>query len=425
MFHVDWAEVATDALLEELHQIAGVVAISDNEKLRDVVAIILAHCGGLPVTAENWSNERRTAIGRQLLHEALGAALRRVYGYNRPLPGCDFVTANPGDSDMTLDRQLTLRPRLDLNMANATQLEALPVLGPALTRRIVAERRASGSFYSTAELARRVNGIGDSGASRLDMMLYFSSINTKGNEDSERVFANDFTKDFKLLLSFHASDTPSASLNAALEALVMIVAATPHPATSTGRVRHDLHGYDQNSAQIGLLPTEQIEVLEDEAYYPRLRELLGKAAQRIDVAMFFAAFPGPTHPTRALLEGLADAHDGGASVRVLLDRDREDDPYGSRVINAEAIAFLLDRGVSVRTDLEESLLHSKFIAIDEQVSVIGSHNWTAGSYFRYHDTSLALTGSAFTKTLHARFDRLWVRGQEVSSNGQPNHVNRG
>lgn len=48
---------------------------------------------------------------------------------------------------------------LDLNLASAAELEALPGIGPALAQRIVDDREAHGPFAATADLAR-VPGIG-------------------------------------------------------------------------------------------------------------------------------------------------------------------------------------------------------------------------------------------------------------------------
>jgi len=85
----------------------------------------------------------------------------------------------------------------------------------------------------------------------------------------------------------------------------------------------------------------------------------------------------------------------------------EDDPYGSRIINQNAIAFLRKHGVEAKTDRIDQLLHSTFVVIDGSLSVIGSHNWTAGSYFKYHDTSIALQNSYFASEMHQWFDAMW------------------
>ena len=412
MFHVDWSAVATDALLDELRRAAGSGPEPKTAALRPVVATILRHCGGLPVTPENWSEARRTAVGRQLLHEALAASLRRVHGRRRPLPGCDLAAAKESGAEPALERRLVERPRVDVNRATAADLESLPVLGPALAERTIAERRVGGPFASASELADRISGVGESGARRLGLMLRFGSLGEAQDGEPGPFFANDFAEDLKLFLHLQADVEPRERLSAALEALAACVAAKPHPANRSGQARQDLLDPAREDADWGSLPVQQVEVLEDEGYHTRVRKLLSTARDRIDLAMFFVAAPSPSHPSRQLLERLVEAKEAGVAVRVLLDRDREEDPYGSRIINADAIAFLSERGVPLRVDREDRLLHSKFVAVDKRIAVVGSHNWTAGSFFRYHDISLALTGPELAQALHDRFEKLWTEAQE-------------
>ncbi|MEO0459804.1 MAG: phospholipase D-like domain-containing protein [Myxococcota bacterium] len=152
-------------------------------------------------------------------------------------------------------------------------------------------------------------------------------------------------------------------------------------------------------------------ILDDESYLAHLTELLSGASSRVDVAMFYIAMPGPGHPTRALMEQLVSAKARGVIVRVLVDRDRDDDPYGSSLINADAVSFLAENGIQIRVDAPDRLLHSKFVVADEAWAVLGSHNWTAGSYYRYQDSSIALMGGAMPQRLHERFDVPWQRGE--------------
>jgi len=63
--------------------------------------------------------------------------------------------------------------RLDVDTANAAQLEALPGIGPALAKRIVADRAARGPFVSRTDLAR-VRGVGPALVARLDSLITFS-----------------------------------------------------------------------------------------------------------------------------------------------------------------------------------------------------------------------------------------------------------
>ena len=57
------------------------------------------------------------------------------------------------------DAALAAAGRIDVNAAGRAELERLPGIGRSLARRIVAERRARGTFLAPEELAR-VPGIG-------------------------------------------------------------------------------------------------------------------------------------------------------------------------------------------------------------------------------------------------------------------------
>ena len=84
---------------------------------------------------------------------ALPGANRPAAGPERALAGADAAEAGA-----------TLR--IDLNEASAETLEQLPGIGPTLSRRIVAYRRAHGPF-SRADDMSQVHGIGEKTVARL------------------------------------------------------------------------------------------------------------------------------------------------------------------------------------------------------------------------------------------------------------------
>ncbi|HKN66533.1 MAG TPA: helix-hairpin-helix domain-containing protein [Gemmatimonadaceae bacterium] len=87
------------------------------------------------------------------------------------LPGSDTTIASPapnGKPATTL-----FRAKVDVDIATAGQLDALPGVGPVMARRIVADREKRGPFGSLANL-RRVKGIGPALAARLDSLVTFS-----------------------------------------------------------------------------------------------------------------------------------------------------------------------------------------------------------------------------------------------------------
>ncbi|MCB9797947.1 MAG: helix-hairpin-helix domain-containing protein [Alphaproteobacteria bacterium] len=62
---------------------------------------------------------------------------------------------------------------LDLNLASAAQLQALPGLGPSLAARVVSSRDEEGPFLAVAEL-ERVKGIGPATRARVEPWLVVS-----------------------------------------------------------------------------------------------------------------------------------------------------------------------------------------------------------------------------------------------------------
>lgn len=64
---------------------------------------------------------------------------------------------------------------VDLDVADAAAIEALPGIGPALARRIVEDRAAHGSFGSAAAL-ERVRGVGPKLVARVAPHVTFSGI---------------------------------------------------------------------------------------------------------------------------------------------------------------------------------------------------------------------------------------------------------
>jgi competence protein ComEA len=73
---------------------------------------------------------------------------------------------------------------IDLDVASAAEIEALPRIGPVLARRIVADRAANGPFGSIEGLTR-VSGVGPSLASALRARVTFSGTARPSNAVAE------------------------------------------------------------------------------------------------------------------------------------------------------------------------------------------------------------------------------------------------
>ena len=106
-----------------------------------------------------------------------GSALSH-HGFPPPGPRIDVdYRANPssGFSGVTAPSSGagTGRPPVDLDRATQGEIERLPWIGPALARRIVANRDSFGSFGSLESLGR-VKGVGQATRKRLAALVTFS-----------------------------------------------------------------------------------------------------------------------------------------------------------------------------------------------------------------------------------------------------------
>ena len=83
-----------------------------------------------------------------------------------PGAGVGTAFALPASGNVAVPAAAPAGPALNVNRATAVELEALPGIGPALARRIVADREARGPFAAVAALDR-VPGIGPAMVARL------------------------------------------------------------------------------------------------------------------------------------------------------------------------------------------------------------------------------------------------------------------
>jgi competence ComEA-like helix-hairpin-helix protein len=118
--------------------------------------------------------DRVPGIGPGLLR-TLGPHLSFSGSVEAGLPGGQSAAAgtplaSPGLRESPPSQRGPAGPALNVNRATAVELEALPGIGPALARRIVADRESQGPFATVAALDR-VSGIGPALLARLEGLI--------------------------------------------------------------------------------------------------------------------------------------------------------------------------------------------------------------------------------------------------------------
>lgn len=391
-YFFDWKAFVTDALLARLSRLAGLdEPISAlRPEIEPLAAQLLAALGRRNVAPRIYSEAERTAIAVHMVQAALSHALAPAR--RRALPGYTVKAGAAAQPPTVVQFD-----RISLNQASAAQLDHVPGVGRSLATRIVKQRRIR-PFRSLKDLDERVADVGPGlleqigSAVTLAMPSAVVPVVTKG----------DFDQDWPTLVNQQVAPDALTRVLQALEMLLLQARAEPNPAPV------DLPDNIADSTIPALHPLEEIEVLFGTHYHTRLIQLLTAAVSRVEISMFHIALPTANHPTSKLLSAVKAAHERGVAIRVLVDSDRREDPYLSTVINKPAVEYLRAAGVSVREDAPDKLLHSKCLTIDDELLLIGSHNWTAGSYFQFDDLTLAIRSAPMVAQQRQRFDRLWA-----------------
>jgi hypothetical protein len=387
-YRFSWSSYVTAELIGDLTAASGVAADAISAIATVRLARLFELTGGLPIVERRLAADERIAVARRILHESVMGAL----GARTTVPdGFAFE-----DEPNRRAKRVRAVSRVAVNVAAQSELEALPTVGRVIARRIV-DARVQRPFRDTTDLAERIAGLSLDKAHGLASLLRFD---VPGSAPANTV-SGDLRTDLARLIGLRSEAEPAARVLSTLDALVARAGGNRHP--MSGHVRALLP-----APESAFIPGD-VELLYGRRYYAELPGLLRSAQRRIDVCMFHIALTSPGHPTRRLLEALRDRKRAGTSVRVLVDRDRNWDPYASRAINQPAIDYLRDAGIRVRVDPPGLLLHSKIVVIDDAV-VVGSHNWTAGSYFSFDDLSVVIRSVAVRRAQSRRFAALWATG---------------
>jgi phosphatidylserine/phosphatidylglycerophosphate/cardiolipin synthase-like enzyme len=106
--------------------------------------------------------------------------------------------------------------------------------------------------------------------------------------------------------------------------------------------------------------------------------------------------------SRPVASALLRARDRGVTVRIVADRSQRTARYTS-------VRYLARQGVPVRIDSRYSIMHDKFLIVDERTVETGSFNYTRAAALRNAENVVVLVDAPAVAAAYAReWQRLWA-----------------
>jgi len=127
----------------------------------------------------------------------------------------------------------------------------------------------------------------------------------------------------------------------------------------------------------------------------RLAAAIDAAERRVDIAAY--AFD-----LELVAEALLRAHQRGVRIRLVTDSDYEE---------LRGIAIVREGGIPVVTDRQSSLMHNKFIVIDDQTVWTGSWNLTDNGTLRNNNNIVIAESKKLAENFTLEFEEMFIHRQ--------------
>ena len=143
----------------------------------------------------------------------------------------------------------------------------------------------------------------------------------------------------------------------------------------------------QISFSASCLPADTDDI-SNRKYFPAVKKLIQEAGKEIKISIYYISFTSKG-PVSELLSELVKAKKRGVDIEIVLDWDSTPEVLNrDDMKNVKAFSFLKQNGIKVFYDDNKALNHSKYLIIDREILVVGSHNWSTSAFDFNHESTL-------------------------------------
>lgn len=149
--------------------------------------------------------------------------------------------------------------------------------------------------------------------------------------------------------------------------------------------------------------------LPGQTFYKKLVESINSSKLEIDVMQYQWNFyiNQPQNPVQVLNQSLMDKIRNGVKCRVLLNKEGRGQHL--MAINMKAHRYLVESGAVVKFGRTFPITHAKLWLIDDDITVLGSHNLSGRSFTVNNEVSVVIKSRAVCQEFRRYFNSLWDR----------------
>lgn len=165
------------------------------------------------------------------------------------------------------------------------------------------------------------------------------------------------------------------------------------------------------SSSVGL-PVEDLRLVTNAQYFQVAQNVIKEAQHSVRVMMFEMTYYKQhlNTPTNVLIRELISAKKRGVKVEVILEVKEGEDrtTQGNRGTGK----ILSEGGVDVTYDSPTKTTHAKVMIIDEQITLLGSTNWTYSALSNNNEASVLIRSKELAKDLIEYFTQVKGTGRK-------------
>lgn len=153
---------------------------------------------------------------------------------------------------------------------------------------------------------------------------------------------------------------------------------------------------------------EEFRFIDSRDYLKTVQEAMKSAQRSIRVMMFYSNYSSHSrNAANILISELEAARKRGVEVEIILETSHEEIVNRGNRASAER---LLEGGIEAMFYPIFPVMHTKLVLIDDEVSIVGSHNWTNAAAYNNSESSALVRCPRTARSFREYFTRARARG---------------